>query len=255
MPRLHLLGTGSGLQNPERAASSYLLEGPTGDVLFDAGEPVSATLARRGYDGSRLAGIVISHTHADHLGGLPMLIQQLHISGRTNDLALYAPHEFAHTAEAHLGLYYLFPEALTFELHIHSLVAGTAFSLAGCRIYPSATTHLSPYADRVRAGGHTQRCEAFAFSVEIGYERIFYSGDVGRFADIRDAMQGARYAVVDSTHIDPEEVASWAQSHSRTTVVLSHVSPKWKNEIPSDLARRHPNASVRLAVEGESLEF
>lgn len=255
MPRLHLLGTGSGLQNPARAASSYLLEGPDGDILFDAGEPVSKTLAQRAYDWSRIQGIVISHTHADHLGGLPMLLQQLHISGRTNDLALHAPPEFAERAVEHLCLYYLFPEALTFKLHVHSLAAGVSFQLAGCRILPSATTHLSPYAERVRAGKHAQRCEAFAFGVDIGSTRMHYSGDVGSFDDLRDVLEGARYAVVDSTHIDPGLVVAWAESHPDTTVVLSHVSPKWRNEEVTDLVRRHPSASVRLAVEGETLEL
>ena len=255
VPRLNLLGTGSGLQNPQRCASSYLLEGPQGDILFDAGEPVSKTLAQRSYDWARIQGIVISHTHADHLGGLPMLVQQLHISGRTDDLALYAPFEFAQVAVQHLCLYYLFPEAMAFKLNVHTLSAGKEFHLAGFRIAPFATTHLSPYAERVQAGAHTQRCEAFAFTVDTGSTRILYSGDVGHFDDIRLAMQGARYAVVDSTHIEPADVVAWAESHPDTTVVLSHVSPKWRHEVVSDLTSRHPKASVRLAVEGETIQL
>ena len=255
MPRLHLLGTGSGLQNPARAASAYLLEGPDGDILLDAGEPVSATLSRRRYDWSRLSGLVISHTHADHLGGLPMLMQQIHLSGRTQDLSLYAPAEFARVTTEHLSLYYLFPEAFSFTLHLRTLAAGAEFELAGCRILPSPTTHLEPYRERVQQGGHTQRCLAFAFSVKAGQARIFYSGDVGRFDDIRDAMQGARFAVVDSTHLDPEGVAAWAEAHPDTTVILSHVSPTWPQGVETELSRRYPGASVRLAVEGETLEF
>lgn len=255
MPRLHLLGTGSGLQNPARGASSYLLEGPHGDLLLDAGEPVSATLARRQYDWSRLSGIVISHTHADHLGGLPMLMQQIHISGRTHDLVLHAPAEFANLAASHLSTFYLLPEAFAFKLHIRSLVATQEFELAAFRLLPSSTTHLEPYRPRVQEGAHAQRCEAFAFSVQAGAARIFYSGDVGHFDDIRDALQGARFAVVDSTHIDPEAVAAWAQAHPETTVILSHVSPKWPLGVDAELRRRFPGASLRLAVEGEALEF
>jgi ribonuclease Z len=255
MPRLHLLGTGSGLQNPQRGASAYLLDGPDGDVLLDAGEPVSATLARRGYDWSRLAGVVITHTHADHLGGLPMLVQQLHISGRANALALYGPAEFAEVAREHLALYYLLPEHLGFELIVRELVAGQSFDLGGCCFQPSATTHLTPYVERVRQGAHGNRCEAFALAVGTAGARVFYSGDVGRFSDIREAMQGARYAVVDSTHIDPVEVAEWADLHPETTVIFSHVSPFWKTETVSELSRHHARSSLRLAVEGESFEL
>jgi ribonuclease Z len=223
-------------------------------VLLDAGEPVAATLARRNYDWSRLAGIVLSHTHADHLGGLPMLMQQIHLSGRGGTLALHAPPEFAAAARAHLAVFYLLPEVMTFDLTVASLAAGEAFELAGCRLMPSATTHLAPAASRVRELGYPNRCEAFAFSVHAEKSRLFYSGDVGRFEDIEALMAGVRFAVVDSTHIDPDAVAAWADRHPETTVVLSHVSPAFDPQRLEALRARYPRASVRLAVEGEVIE-
>ena len=254
MPRLHLLGTGSGLLNPRRGASACLLEGAVQDVLLDAGEPVAATLARRKYDWSRLAGIVISHTHADHLGGLPMLLQQVHLSGRTGSLSLHAPPEFAAVAREHLARYYLFPEAFAFSWQVQPLQAGSEFELAGCHFRPLATTHLAHYSSPARDLGYPNRCEAFALAVRSGSCRFLYSGDVGSFLDLESEMPDAGFAIVDSTHIDLEAVARWAELHPAVTVVLSHVSPAFDFEALEQLKARFPGARVRLAEEGEILE-
>jgi len=250
MPSLHLLGTGAGLLNPERNASSYLLDLGDRDVLLDAGEPVSATLARRDFDWSRLHGIVITHTHADHCGGLPMLVQQLHLSGRTNPLDIYGPPEYVERLREHWGVHYLLHEAMKFEVRPHALEPGVPFELCGVSFLPSPTQHLQPAAGKVAEFGYPNRCEAFALRMQVDAVALFYSGDVGSFDDVRTQMDGCLLCVLDSTHVDLGDIMAWAADHPKTELILSHVVPGFDEQTLAADLRRRGVQNVALAVEG-----
>jgi ribonuclease BN (tRNA processing enzyme) len=255
MARLNALGTGAGLLNPLRNASSYLMETDHGDVLLDAGEPVSATLAKRDYDWSRLSGIIITHTHADHVGGLPMLIQQLHLSGRTNPLDLYGPSEFVERLRDYFGPHYLIMEAMKFEVRRVALVQSEAFEIAGVHFTPTSTKHLEPARKKVSQFGYPNRCESFALCIRTGSVSYFYSGDVRSFEDIRDHIGSAAVAILDSTHVDTDQLVDWAAAHPQCQVVLSHVVPNFDDHRLLAQARSAGAENLRLARDGEVIQL
>jgi ribonuclease BN (tRNA processing enzyme) len=253
MAILHFLGTGSGLLNPARNASAYLIQTDRGDVLLDAGEPVAATLARRNYEWARLAALVITHTHADHTGGVPMLIQQLHLSGRTAPLDVHAPAEYGSRLCDLLAVHYLFCEGLRFPIEIHELGDDAAFEACGVTCRPLPTGHLRPALARAAELGHAPRGEAYALRLNVGDRRLLYSGDVATLDDVRQALAQAHVGVLDSTHVELEAVIAFAREHPDVEIVLSHVSPDLDT---ADLAQRVVAAkveSVRLAEDGAAL--
>ena len=250
MASLLLLGTGSGSLNPERNASAYLFQMTHGDILLDAGEPVAATLRRRAYDWSRLLGIVITHAHADHLGGLPMLVQQLYLSRRTNPLSLYGPPEYIERFREHWGMHYLLPEAMSFEVTADSLREGEVLHAGGAHIHPYPTGHLLPARDKVSEFGYPNRCEAFALRVSTGDAAFCYSGDVNSFDDLRAALPGCGLAVIDSTHVDLDSVLEWAHEVPQTRIILSHIATDFD---PARLAAgltKSGLSNVEVAVDG-----
>jgi ribonuclease BN (tRNA processing enzyme) len=253
MAHVSLLGTGSGKLNPERNASAYLIETGHGDVLLDAGEPVSATLARRAYDWSALHALIITHTHADHTGGVPMLVQQLHLSGRRRPFTIYGPPEYVHRLSELLSIHYLFIEALRFDLAVRELTVKRPFEICGVRFIASSTRHLVPAASRAAELGYANACQAFAIRAELDGRALFYSGDVNAFEDIRQAMAGCDLALVDSTHVDLAAVLSWAASHPGTRIILSHVAEGFDMQALQVELTKTGTDSVRVAGEGEVL--
>lgn len=253
MTKLHFLGTGSGLVNPARNASAYLLELEKKDILIDAGEPVAATLARRNYDWSRLAGLVISHTHADHIGGIPMLFQQLHLSGRTTPLDLYAPAEYIEGYPKILALHYMFTKAFKFAVTSHSLQEALDFRLCGVQFSVSTTRHLQAAAARGRKLGYACPGHAFAFRLKLESRTLFYSGDVASFADIKAKIAPCDVAIIDSTHVKPAEVVSWASDHPKTAVYLSHVIPEFDVFSLTGQLEAAGVTSIQIAPEGGSV--
>jgi ribonuclease BN (tRNA processing enzyme) len=253
MAILHFLGTGSGLLNPARNASAYLVQTDLGDILLDAGEPVAATLARRSYDWARLAALVITHTHADHTGGVRMLIQQLHLSARTAPLRVHAPSEYAERLRDTLALHYLFPEALRFPLEIQPLSDRGEFALCGVACLALPTGHLHPARARAAEFGYANRGEAFALRLQVGERRLFYSGDVAAFADVREALVDVHLAVLDSTHTDLDVVIAFAWEHREVEIVLSHVAPDLDTDALAQKLAAAKIDWVRLAEDGAAL--
>ena len=79
MNKIHIvtLGTSHGDSTPTRFNSSTLLEIGDNSFLVDAGAPVNALMTMKGLSFAKLRAVFISHTHDDHIGGVPGLIKTL----------------------------------------------------------------------------------------------------------------------------------------------------------------------------------
>jgi ribonuclease BN (tRNA processing enzyme) len=73
--RIVTLGTMAGpMASPVRSQPATLLQWPGGMILVDAGDGAVDQLARAGIDPVPLKSVVITHIHADHVGGLFALL-------------------------------------------------------------------------------------------------------------------------------------------------------------------------------------
>ena len=122
-----LLGTGGMLPLPERWLSSLLVR-VNGDLtLFDCGEGTQIAWRESGWGFRRLGAICISHTHADHIAGLPGLLHAVANAGRTEPIDLFGP---AGTAVVVRGLRTIAP-VLPFAVQVTELKGGERFPLPG----------------------------------------------------------------------------------------------------------------------------
>lgn len=73
--RIVTLGTMAGpMANPERGQPATPLQWPGGMILVDAGDGAVDQMARAGIDPVPLRHVIITHIHADHVGGLFALL-------------------------------------------------------------------------------------------------------------------------------------------------------------------------------------
>ncbi|MBF0159444.1 MAG: ribonuclease Z, partial [Magnetococcales bacterium] len=103
--RLTILGSGTGVPSLQRNAPGYLLQPRRGrHFLIDCGSATLRQLEQVGVPYHRLDAVLITHTHADHIGDLMALIHALRyfpIDGRlrTQPLYLLGPPGFASFCE------------------------------------------------------------------------------------------------------------------------------------------------------------
>jgi ribonuclease Z len=83
---LHLLGTGAAYSDASRTATMLALEGPAGVVVVDCGGDVIQRLLVAGIDPLAVRALIVTHEHADHLGGLPLMVERLWLAGRRTPL-------------------------------------------------------------------------------------------------------------------------------------------------------------------------
>lgn len=76
-PEIVTLGTMAGpMANPLRGQPATLLHWAGGMILVDAGDGTFEQMARAGFDSVPLKTVVITHIHADHIGGLFALLSR-----------------------------------------------------------------------------------------------------------------------------------------------------------------------------------
>ena len=124
---LLLLGTGGMLPLPDRWLSSLLIRCDGELILFDCGEGTQIPWRRFGWGFRRLAAICLSHTHADHVAGLPGLLHSLANAGREEPVTIYGP---IGTAGVVAGLRTIAP-FLPYEVRVTELASGARFPLPG----------------------------------------------------------------------------------------------------------------------------
>jgi len=122
-----LLGTGGMLPLPERWLSSLLIRVNGAFTLFDCGEGTQIAWREAGWSFRRLAAICFSHTHADHIAGLPGLLHTVANAGRIEPIDVYGP---AGTADVVNGLLTIAP-ALPYELRVTEFAGGERMKLPG----------------------------------------------------------------------------------------------------------------------------
>jgi ribonuclease Z len=122
-----LLGTGGMMPLPGRWLSSLLMRANGELTLFDCGEGTQIAWRAAGWSFRRLGAICISHTHADHIGGLPGLLHTVANTGRTEPIDLFGP---PGTVDVVRGLRSIAP-TLPYELHVTELLGGAEFALPG----------------------------------------------------------------------------------------------------------------------------
>jgi ribonuclease Z len=122
-----LLGTGGMLPLPSRWLSCLVIRVNGQLTLFDCGEGTQIAWRRSGWGFRRLGAICISHTHADHVAGLPGLLHAVANAGRTDPISVFGP---VGTARVVSALRTIAP-VLPYEVLLTELRGGERFTLPG----------------------------------------------------------------------------------------------------------------------------
>ncbi len=86
-----ILGTGGMMPLPHRHLTSVLLRREGDLLLFDCGEGTQVSLRKLNLRWKKISAIFISHTHADHVTGLPGILMLSSQVERDDPLYIYGP--------------------------------------------------------------------------------------------------------------------------------------------------------------------
>lgn len=89
--RIIFLGTSSMVPTKERAHSGVVLEHDIENILFDCGESIQRQLRISGSNINRITKILLTHWHADHVLGLPGLLQTMAKQKENKKIDIFGP--------------------------------------------------------------------------------------------------------------------------------------------------------------------
>ncbi len=107
-----ILGTGGMVPLPHRNLTSMLLRREGELFLFDCGEATQISLRQLNLKWKKISVVLISHTHADHITGLPGILMLNAQVDRTEPLAIIGPpkvREYVETTRRVLDIYINYP--------------------------------------------------------------------------------------------------------------------------------------------------
>ena len=189
------LGSSGAVPTAARDTTALIVRSGRTACLVDVGGSPVQKLRRVGLDPVELTAVVVTHTHPDHIYGLPALIQCLLILGRKAPLPVYCRVEHVVLVKRLLGLFGLFDEGL--EVPIMPVVPRE-----GVRVL--ATPDLVVTASPNVHG----RMPNLAVRLDAGERSLVYSSDTRPCAEVERLARGATVLVHEATFARPNP-AEW----------------------------------------------
>jgi ribonuclease Z len=152
------LGSSGAVPSAARDTTALVARAGRSTCLIDVGGSPVQKLRRAGVDPLGLTAVIVTHTHPDHVYGLPALVQCLLILGRTAPLPIHCRVEHAGLVERLLDLFGLRAEGL--ELPVVPLEpreGAPVLETADLRVTASPNAHgrMPNLAVRVEADGRS----------------------------------------------------------------------------------------------------
>lgn len=253
---LIVLGSGTSVPHPQRAASAHWLETSSGSLLLDASAASVHRMAAENLDWPRLDAIWISHFHLDHVGGLaPFLFGTKHapqMRARRKPLTIYGGYGLKKLVRA-------FDEANSYDLlkqpfpvEVHEVAPRSKFEiLPGL----AAQTFSTP---------HTRESLALRLTDEEGTSLVYtsdtgYTESLGTFAQNTDLLLMEcsfwRDKPVD-THLELADAMQLVRRAQPRRVLLAHLYPEWDGvDIAAEAQKHEPGCEVTPATDGLRIKF
>ncbi|HEV2915797.1 MAG TPA: ribonuclease Z [Pyrinomonadaceae bacterium] len=248
--RLVVLGSGTSVPHPQRAASAHWLDTEAGSVLLDASAACVHRMAQEKLDWTNLDAIWISHFHLDHIGGLaPFLFGTKHspqTQARRKPLVIYGGYGLKKLFKAfdEAGDYKLLQQPFPVELR---------------EVAPRAEFELLPgLRARTLSTPHTRESLAIRLTDARG-SSLAYTSDTG-YADALGAFaQGAELFMMEcsfwrdkpvETHLELADAMQLARRAAPGKVLLAHLYPEWDGVDIAAEARKHWPGETLAATDG-----
>jgi len=250
MARMVLLGVGTAVPDADRECTHMVWDDPGAPLLIDAAGNTYGRLLKAGIDPQELRGVVLTHSHSDHVYGFPILLTQLFLAGRRTPLPVYGLQQtldlVAALIEASQVADYMVP------VEWLPITAGDPIPLQAAYSLRTALTQ------------HSRPCIALRFEDRQAGWALTYSADTSPRQSVIDLAQGSNVLIHEATvsepfegHSTPRQAGEVALAAGVARLVMVHFSPRWTMPEEQAVAEAHAAGfagQVEVGHEGQPVE-
>lgn len=237
-----------------RNSSGYVLKIDGSLNLIDCGGGTTTSFLRRGFNPLEIKNIFITHTHPDHVCELPLLIQMIYVNGFEKKLSVYVPEEFVEPLKIYLRSVYLLEEKFPFNFELIGYTNGFKYENE-FTLEAIGNTHLNHYKEWIEKYSMPNKMQSHSFKIQIGETRIFHSGDLGSFDDIKDHLDGNKYVITELTHINLNEFFEFIPSVNIGEFIVTHLSHPDDVKSLQEEIKKSGIDNITIALDGMELQL
>jgi ribonuclease BN (tRNA processing enzyme) len=246
--RLTVVGSGDAFGSGGRFNTCFWLETAKGTLLVDCGASSLVALKAQGLDHARVDGIVLSHLHGDHFGGLPfLLLDSQFLARRERPLLIAGPPGTRGRLDIALDTF--FPRATSnkwrFAWEVAEIEVGRPTEVLGHTVTTTEVVHYSG-------------APSTALRLSDGQKLFAYSGDTEWVEALVAVANGADLFIVEcygysgrlSGHQTWETLKARLPDLRARRIMITHMNPSMLAHL--DDAR---SAGVLVAEDGAVIEI
>jgi ribonuclease BN (tRNA processing enzyme) len=220
---LTVIGCGDAFGSGGRFNTCFLIEATPSTILLDCGASSMVALHARGIDPAAIDGVVLSHLHADHFGGLPFfLLDAQFLTRRDKPLLIAGPPGTRDRLAAAMEVFFPGSGATKwrFPLQVEEIAVGPSHELLGFAITTAEVRHQSG-------------APSTAVRLSDGQRVLAYSGDTEWTDVLFHVADGADLFIVECYDFARKLTGhmSWADLQPRLArlnarrIMLTHMNP------------------------------
>lgn len=251
MPKVIILGSSNAIPDEDHENSHMALAGDNRLVLIDCVNNPIVRLRKAGLDVEKVTDLILTHFHPDHVSGVPLLLMDLWLLGREQELRIYGLDFTLDRFEKMMELYGWDTWPRFFPVKLHRLPEENMASVQETeewKIFSSPVKHIIPN---------------IGLRIEFpGSGKVFaYSGDTEPTPQVVQLAQNANILVHESTgasvgHSDAAQAGQIAKSAGADKLYLIHyANGRFKDNGIVTKASQEFNGSVSLAEDFMEFEF
>jgi ribonuclease BN (tRNA processing enzyme) len=179
-------------------AQQIWIENDAGALLVDAGDGVIRDIRSNNLYFDLIKGIIITHGHFDHVGGLHSLLGFMRMVGRSAVLPICMPDGCVEAQGIVDNFTSVYRETTPYRVEIKNVLPGDTFEVAKTRVTAYPVVHCGGVA------GHEvlDQIPALGYRLSYACETVAVTGDTGFCSGLEDLVRNADLALIEATFGD-----------------------------------------------------